>query len=329
MASRQIPPLFIISLDFELFWGMVGATDLTTYGENIRGVHTAIPKILDTFRRYDIHATWATVGMLMARDKRELESILPPSQMRPSYKEESLSTYAHVLHGAVGEHDQHYFAPSLVSLIAKTPHQEIGSHTFAHYYALEDQGNIAEHFRADCAAMERSRALLGLEGAPQSLVFPRNQVRESLLEVAHAEGIRAYRGNPNHVLYKARRTESRLMRAVRLIDAYIPLSGHHTHNLAALNDKKDGPVTIPASRFLRPVSRFRLFESLRLLRITRAMTMAAKRAEAFHLWWHPHNFGIRQDENILYLQNILEHYKKLSSAYGMRSVTMAEAAEFV
>jgi hypothetical protein len=67
-------------------------------------------------------------------------------------------------------------------------------------------------------------------------------------------------------------------------------------------------------------------EPLRMFRIKRAMTHAAKRGEVFHLWWHPHNFGIHQEENFKNLTKILEHYKKLQEKYGMQSASMKELA---
>ena len=40
---------FIISLDFELMWGVRDKKDKTTYGNNILGVHKVIPKLLEIF----------------------------------------------------------------------------------------------------------------------------------------------------------------------------------------------------------------------------------------------------------------------------------------
>ena len=70
------------------------------------------------------------------------------------------------------------------------------------------------------------------------------------------------------------------------------------------------PVDIPSSRFLRPFSKkAKMFEGLRLHRINSGMTYAAKNNFSYHLWWHPHNFGINKNENFEFLEKILEHYK--------------------
>src|SRR5256885_2930105 len=65
-------------------------------------------------------------------------------------------------------------------------------------------------------------------------------------------------------------------------------------------------VDIPASRFLRPVGNSAVLERLRLQRITSAMETAARRRRLFHLWWHPHNFGVD-------LQRSEEHTSELQS----------------
>ena len=64
--------IFIISLDFELNWGVHDVFPLERYGENLLGAREAIPRMLELFQRFDIHATWATVGMLYFENKKEL-----------------------------------------------------------------------------------------------------------------------------------------------------------------------------------------------------------------------------------------------------------------
>jgi hypothetical protein len=56
---------FLISLDFELMWGVRDHRSIATYGKNILGVREAIPAMLAMFTKYRVKATWATVGMLL------------------------------------------------------------------------------------------------------------------------------------------------------------------------------------------------------------------------------------------------------------------------
>ena len=113
-----------------------------------------------------------------------------------------------------------------------------------------------------------------------------------------------------------------------MIDSYINVSGHNCYSGEYL--KSRFPVDIPSSRLLRPYSpALAILEPLRLMRIKRGMTYAAKNNLTYHLWWHPHNFGIHQYKNFAVLEEILKHHKKLHLKYNFQSVTMSKLAENV
>jgi hypothetical protein len=59
------------------------------------------------------------------------------------------------------------------------------------------------------------------------------------------------------------------------------------------------------------------------------MDAAAKNNKTFHLWWHPHNFGVHLDENMGVLTRIAEYYANLNRETGWQSLTMAEVGENV
>ena len=67
-------PTLIVSLDFELFWGMQDGWKLSEYEANILGGRKAIPQMLALFEKHGIHATWATVGFLFGTNEKELSS---------------------------------------------------------------------------------------------------------------------------------------------------------------------------------------------------------------------------------------------------------------
>ena len=112
-------------------------------------------------------------------------------------------------------------------------------------------------------------------------------------------------------------------RTARLVDAYVKLPGVQT----ALPRAENGLLNLPATCFLRPVSQcLRAIEALRMRRIKAAMQSAAVAGTCFHLWWHPHNFGRNLERNIGFLEGILRYYTMLRDKYGMRSLTLGEAA---
>src|SRR5262249_46450134 len=108
-----------------------------------------------------------------------------------------------------------------------------------------------------------------------------------------------------------------------LADHYVNVTGYHVRP----SQHEDGLVNVPASRFLRPcVPPLAPLDSLRLSRITSAMEAAAQSGAVYHLWWHPHNFGLNIEKNIAFLDAILTHYAMLHDRYGMKSANMGDFA---
>jgi peptidoglycan/xylan/chitin deacetylase (PgdA/CDA1 family) len=317
-----MPGIFTISLDLELYWGVRDSRRFEDYEANLHGERDAIQGILDLFGAHDVHATWATIGFLFFKNIDELRQHLPG--VLPNYQRELLSSYRYMEQRTWGNDDVYHFAPDTIELIRSRPGQEIGTHTFSHYYCLEE-GQSIESFRADLqAAVDIARAK-GI--AINSLVFPRNQGNPAYLTVLDELGIACYRGNENASFYKPRNKQgqSAMVRALRLMDAYINLSGYNTYSLEEC--ARNRPFNISASRFLRPYSRsLASLESLRLHRIKRAMRDAATSNRLFHLWWHPHNFGAELKQNLSFLQDILAYYKQLNQRYGMQPRNMGEVA---
>lgn len=315
------PGVFTVSLDFELYWGVRDKIDLATYGPNLLGARNIIPDLLDLFAEYGVHATWATVGFLFFDDKDELLAHLPA--IRPGYADPNLSPYPHVHRiGRNEREDPYHYARSLVRRIAQYPGQEIGTHTFSHYYCLEPGQTVAE-FRADLQAAHAAAKQLGIE--LKSLVFPRNQWRPDYLEVCAETGIRAVRGQKRAWMYRpASGRHGPMKRALRLVDSYASLSGPDSQSpLLCL----PGLVDVPSSRLLRAYSpRLARLRPLQLRRIRAGMRHAAEHGRIYHLWWHPHNFGANQRENLTMLRGILEHFRSLAGRYGMISRSMGEIA---
>src|SRR5438045_7407573 len=114
----------VISLDLELAWGVRDHLPIARYRKNLLGVRQAMPAILRLFEQYEIHATWAAVGLLFADTRDELLAWLPAS--RPQYRNPRLSPYPELEGlGANEAADPCRFGASLLRQIAATPHQEI------------------------------------------------------------------------------------------------------------------------------------------------------------------------------------------------------------
>lgn len=314
-------PRFLVSLDFELMWGVRETRTISSYGSNILGGREAIPKLLALFGQYGVKATWATVGMALFAGKKELLEALP--ELRPTYHDRGLDPYGSL--DTLGENessDPFHFGLSLAQRIAECDGMELASHTFSHYFALEP-GQTEAQFAADLDASVRASERVS--GRPTSIVFPRNQVNPRYLAACRKAGFAAFRGTEGGWVHRpvAGRDNTTPRRAARLADAYLGLTGSNTYDPR----ERSGMIDLPASRFLRPYSpRLGRLEWLRLRRITSAMEAAARTSTTFHLWWHPHNFGAHTAKNLDVLRIILRTFQELNERYGMLSQTMAEAA---
>lgn len=346
------PAKFIISLDFELHWGVFDHVSLDARGRAyFDRTRELIPPTLELFRQHGIRATWATVGLLFARDKQQVLEQQPAE--RPHYQNTAFDPYPIVAGMGRDESDDPYhYAPRLIEKILATPGQELGSHTFSHYYCLEP-GQTAAAFRADLSAAQAlARQNFGL--TLRSLVFPRNQYTSAYLQVLEETGFQTYRTNPDVWFWRAQATreESLAKKAVRLLDHYVPLSPRPPVSPSPsppisrspglpVSPSPSPPVSpsphppvsqfprpqTPASRFFRPyLPKLDAYggQALKLRRILNEMTRAARTGADYHLWWHPHNLATHPAKNMAALASILQHYRQLHRRYGMESMAMGE-----
>ncbi len=91
---------FCLSFDFELLWGRKDL-DYSSFVPRARKTRKVIPRILALLKKYDVPATWATVGELFNKPTKEKDSDL-------------------------------WHAPDLINKIKRVKEQEIGTHTYSH-----------------------------------------------------------------------------------------------------------------------------------------------------------------------------------------------------
>lgn len=320
--------IFTISLDFELHWGGFEKWNIEEKKQYFLNTRKLIPTLLKVFETSGIHTTWATVGLLMHESKPELELNLP--DQKPSYLNTELSPYQFIVEH-LGENemeDPYHYAHSIINQIVKTQGQELSSHSFAHYYCNEP-GQTPAQFDADAKAWNRAGEKYDVKAS--SLVFPRNQFNEHYLKICNQNGIRIVRTNPKDWWWEINSTqnESKWKRLNRGLDAYFDVGGKTSYKLEEVKSE-EGVWLLPASRLLRPYNPREFFlNDLKINKIKKEMTLAAKNNECYHLWWHPHNFGNFPKENMDGLVKVLNHYHFLNKKYGMISLNMQEMADLL
>jgi len=314
----------VISLDFELFWGWRDKASLRDHRLRLDRARANIPRLLDIFLEYRLHVTWATVGLLFYDGRARALAGIPRDL--PDYDDDHLSPYKYLSStGLSGRADPYHYARSLITQIRATPNQEIGTHTFSHFYCLEPGATVGA-FEADLASAIQASETVGV--IPRSIVFPRNQVNESHLAICRGFGLLAYRGTEDAWPYRPvlSAQQNPLRRGARLLDTYLNLTGRHTFDVIVNGTSR--LANIPASRYLRPFNRrLRYLEPLKLRRIFGDMTSAARAGRAYHLWWHPEELGVNGEENLSQVRRIASHFRILQESHGMRSMTMAELAD--
>lgn len=304
----------VISLDFELLWGVFDKVDWRKKKEYFQNTRKLIPEILQLFEEYNISCTWATVGMLFNHDWDEWNDNIP--QILPEYHHEKLSAYNYGKSIQRKETEELCFAPNLIKQIIATPGQEVGTHTYSHYYCLEP-GQIPESFKADLEKSGEVAKKFGID--LKSLVFPRNQYNENYLEECRNIGLHNVRTNPDVWYWKNTQEDSLQQKIFRTGDAFV---GFNNKSYKGIPEICPGINGQKASRLLRPRSGKSLLDKARLQRITSEMTSAAQNNEIYHLWWHPHNFGKNPEENMKDLLSILKHFDICRKKYSFDSNNM-------
>lgn len=309
-------PIFCISLDFEKFWGVHDLPNAENRMHEFSHVDEVVDRILDLFEKYEIRATWATVGLLnhdSVNDlKKELEKIDYPYDkqlLNPKCKKDLV----------VSENAKSLLGKDQIRKINNTKGQEIGSHTFSHFYCLE-KGIGADHFEYDLKTF-----LENIDQSITSIVFPRNQVNQSCLKVCLENGIRVYRGAQESWFWRTSpyKDESNFKKIYRTLEAYLPIHPNSITPIQSL-ESASGLLNIPGNRFLRPISNNAVRERLKLRRVKHGMKKAAKSNAVYHLWWHPHNFAHNLNASIEQLEGLLIYFSELQSEFGMQSLNMGD-----
>ena len=318
--------VFIISLDFQMQWGAFDKRELDVERRVVlkNTLARIVPKTLRLFEKYDMHATWAFVGMLLDKNKHDWQINKPSIQ--PKYNNPKLSSYDY-FEKVIKSHqliDKYFFADKAINEIYNTPHQELASHTYSHYYCLEE-GQTEEQFAVD---LEKAKRTFNENGWDMySMVFPRNQFTTKNLEGIKNVGVQSIRTNP--ALWFWENGNNKLSaRFFRLIDTYFSTTNKNLINHTDISKDQVGILELPSSRFFSAhIPNMSILNDLRLKRILNEMTLAAKSKKYYHIWWHPENFGAFPDQYVAALETILKHFKVLQNEYGFTSMTMKEYSE--
>lgn len=307
---------FVISLDFEKMWG-IHDMEWERKKDYILKVDAIIPKILEIFKEYNISASWATVGMLFFKSKKEMLDFSKDIK-QPTYDNPSLSAYSYFDY--LESNDRLHFANDLITKISETPNQEIASHTFSHYYCNE-KGQTIEQFEDDLKASIKISKQYNIE--PKSLILPRNQYSDKYLSIAKKLGFTAFRGLEQDWIHRLKC--KKIKRLISFMSSYIPMSKNECYSINSIS--KELPYNIKSSFFFRAATKIKLLEFMKMTRVKSLMKKAAKKRLICHIWFHPHNLSNNIDIGLAQIRELCSYYKKLNEQYGFKSSSMNEIAK--
>ena len=307
-ARNAASPRVVLSLDFELRWGVhdVYSLDASGYRENLEGERRVIPQLLTLFDAHRIRATWAAVGAIGCENWDDYFRRAPKC---PKYVDSAFAVKPQ--YAEIDPDGLLHFAPDLFRAILETPGQELGTHTFSHLF-LRERGVTAQDAAADLAAamqLHRER----FDSVPRSLVFPRNQ--PAFIDVVRASTVKMWRGNASAWYYECEDSEHNgpLPRALKLIDAFNPFTKRAAPLAGDMNR---------ASIFLRlnlPSAAW----AMHVHRIRKELDSMAE-DEIFHIWFHPHNLGRDTPCRLSRVEEIANLIAERVSAGKLRSSCMED-----
>lgn len=322
----------VFTLDFELAWGAHAWTEHPEKLAHLSDGRKIAAKLLEIFARYDISATWATVGHLFIRPEDCVDGRYPakglPVPRYPWLKRAWLEGIPRCDEPAGGA----YYAPEIVDAICNCPvYQELATHTFTHLEAGYPE-TTAEVFRAElelCAKLieQRGRSL-------KSIVFPRNL--PSHLDLCREIGMTSYRGFNSEWYWlglgqQMTRYRTTFWRSMRVLSTALRLADDKLRLAPPLPpaQKVDGLWRLPHSYFFPPNQRLARFTSAndRVRKAVKGLDLAAKRGRLFVLFTHPINLLPVHGKLLDAFEQVCAHAAKLRDAGRIEIVTMQDAAE--
>jgi len=305
-------PSFVISLDFELRWGLHDrlGNNLELYRENLENVREVVPALLRLFLDYNIRATWASVGALGCSGWDEYFTRAP---IPPKYHSDHLAVVSS--YADLDPEGRLHFAPDLLHDVANTPGQELGTHTFSHIYMQAPgvtEQDLLEDLNAVSLLWENQFGVL-----PKSLVFPRNQ--HAFLPSITESSIQIWRGPESSWIHNRAQdsTMFSVHRPLRLLESLNPLVRHSGQF------QLTSPLSmVRASMFLR-TNLPKLGWGLHLNRIKREMD-SLRMGDVFHIWWHPQNLGKDIKKRLDRVEEVLETVSRRIARGSLESQCMAD-----
>ncbi|MCA1818080.1 MAG: polysaccharide deacetylase family protein [Acidobacteria bacterium] len=329
-SGRRAPSfergVFTVSLDFELMWGSFDSPKFEKFlahfgragGDAYAETRGIVERLLALFRRYDVRATWATVGHLFLERCEERAGVKHPEMPRARHTWFARDWYEFDPCRSAREEPLWYGRDMVLKILAAEPRHDLGSHSFSHVI-FGDAGCTREVAEAEVRRCVELAGELGLK--LESFVFPRN--RPGHLDVLREHGFSVARGEAPFWFAKFR--SRTLRRAGHVMDDLLAV----TPDCGLPLKSADGVWIAPVSMFLQSMDGARRLipARSRVRKATKGIERAVREKTIFHLSFHPtENLCFRTDEMFRALEEIVAHAARRRDEGALEVMTMADIA---
>lgn len=310
--------IFTISIDTELAWGTFDHGGHIKYRDAYQKYRFIITKILESFKRYEISATWAIVGHLFLDSCSKENGKLHADIVRPKHRWFD-SDWFSCDPGADISKDNFWYGRDIVDMIKDTkPKQEIASHSFCHPI-FSDAGcsrQTAESDIAKCVALAKEEGI-----DLKSFTFPRNSAGH--LDVISQYGFRVFRGE-DAAFYNLR--PNILRKGMLLLSDISTVTPPVVTPNMVLNDKLVEVKGSMLFRFAHGASRF-IPKGVRLRKAKKGIDKAIEEGKVFHLWLHPISFAWKTTELFEEFEEILKYAASRRKEGNLKILTLQQIGE--
>jgi len=306
--------IFCLSFDFELAWGSFYNSSIEPLKRKARLTRERVfPQLLELLTRYQISATWATVGHLLLKSCDGNHGQPHPSP--PSFpdwycydpkenEETSPEWYGHSL---------------VQQLLSLYPEQDIGLHGFSHCVFNDPSCTTAVAKKEMQNALQAAQDL-GL--TPISFVFPRDG--QGHFDVLLEAGIKVYRGSNQNWYF---RLPAPLAKPLHMIHQFLGLAPP-----TVMPGIEHGLVKVPGSHLYLSMDGLRRFIPIRsrVRAADQALHQASHWKRIFHLYCHPINLAYEDSRTQSLLkgfEDILARAARLRDSRLLNILNMRQIAQ--
>lgn len=318
--QKRLPAILTICIDYELAWGFVYRDRRAALAnqEILLAGRASMFTLIKLFDQYQIPATWAFVGHLLLDKCCAINGVAHPEIHRPTYSWLATDWFADDPCSSLAEAPLWYASDFWEEIISASVKHEVASHSFAHFL-FGEPGLSESAARSDFAAFEEIARIRGF--SPSAFVYPTHKpgFREMLAEY----GFKVYRATTQEPFTSMSPWPRKVMRLLARLFA-LPSSP------ATPIRHENGVWEIPASMHFAfrkgTLGKLERIDAL-VLRAKRGLNRLSRQGGVFTLYFHDHNFGIRSEDHLAAMEQVLTYALFLQEKGDINIMTMTEACK--